>query len=1501
MANPRNLSDLAPLVSVLNNTVSFSGGLSVTGDLTVSGTSYTVNSTTVTIDDPVLTLGGDTAPTTDDNKDRGVEFRWHNGTASKLGYFGYDDSTGKFTFIPDATNTGEVFSGTKGTLDANLEWTDVLNKPSPQITVSLTGDVSGTANTTLTSLANGTINITTAIQPNSVSLGTDTVGDYAASVGVSGVGLSLTGVAGEGTAYTITSNATSLNTGGAIVSRDANGDFAARNITASKILTGTIDSSGIISVLNGSAAQGIKVGNLVVSNSYSDGAPTDGIYVKGQLQSAVGSGTAPFIVASTTKVTNLNADLLDDMTSSSSNTVSTIVARDSSGNFSAGTITASLTGTATSSTNLVTSDDRSKAPADDTAGRLRFGFTAWNNNNTDPWADYLHLRSYTDSSGGADNLVMFLKNGIGMRIWQQSWGSASAYSVYKDVAFTDGSNSSGTWSISTTGNAGSVSKLILSNNSSVSDAVADNAIGYVSGISLFSETDGALYSQFYSGSWQHQIFGDYRTGQIAVRGKNSGTWQNWRSVLDSVNVGTYALPIGGGTLTGTLKINTSSSGSASSHVIIKRSGAAEPASFGSYTGSWRSGLEIWNNNSTRMLFLNPSETDYNYASIKSVGGGIDFGVGSNGSTSALKLEDNGTVVAGTVRTTQVSTPYHSLSSVFYSNTEAPSTGYLITTNITYDVFNMPTVIIEGYAYGSGVPIHLEIVWYSYNNGFVSASYTNLGSWDPGTVTVGTNSNGKVCLHLSNNIYYGRFSVRCIHDQGSPSLENWTVTAATTSGLSRLTTVPLTVVRSDIAAPNSVTAPIYYDTNNPNYFANPGSNSVFSQLTLGTTTQTDVSLGINGYTHISGTNFLYFGGTIGNQNSWGSRDYTSGGVRYINSNGFIFNNDGYGSTWSFSANTSGNITSSVDLRTPILYDSNNTGYYFDGASTSLLNYLSVGNHIKQGNMGRPNVEWNTGGTSSGMVIFYLPGTTSNYGMVHMVFDIYEYVTNRTATVIIGGHNWSGGWYEVGCNVVGYTGKSVRLGVKDGRFCVVFGTSGSSWSYGTIALRKIHNGGFYNNIMDMNGNWSTLQTTTESFSSITSDLTVLRTPGAIIAESGIYGTGFYKQGNTGYYLDPTGSTSLRTIGSWRSDSSTWDGEFAGKIQYHSNSWYHQYQDWFFLRNSAGTNVVQINSAGYMGVGGVNPTARMAGTSGISIYHPSTPAVGLASDSRDWLIYTSTDQGFKIWTPSQGDRVAVYSSYTQITSEARSPVFSDLDNSSYWWDPNNTSSHRFGTPSGWINIGPQNTSHCHITTDRSNFYFNTDIQVHGTIRHYNDTTNRFDVGTLVLRSNNPTIYLRDTDNSSAMLHCNSSLFYILRGGADTESWGQVGSYWPAYWDLTNNNATFGGSLWCAGNVTAYSDEKLKKNWSTLSSDFVERLAEVKNGTYDRIDIVARQVGVSAQSLKVVLPEAVDYHEKEDLLSVNYGGAALASAVELAKRLVLQEKRIKALEDLVNKLLGV
>ena len=119
--------------------VTVADNLTVTGDLTVNGTTTTVNSTTVTVDDPIFTLGGDTAPGSDDNKDRGIEFRYHDGSSARIGFFGYDDSASAFTFLTAATNSSEVFSGTVGNVTGGIGTFSSLD-------ISGAIDVDGTTN-----------------------------------------------------------------------------------------------------------------------------------------------------------------------------------------------------------------------------------------------------------------------------------------------------------------------------------------------------------------------------------------------------------------------------------------------------------------------------------------------------------------------------------------------------------------------------------------------------------------------------------------------------------------------------------------------------------------------------------------------------------------------------------------------------------------------------------------------------------------------------------------------------------------------------------------------------------------------------------------------------------------------------------------------------------------------------------------------------------------------------------------------------------------------------------------------------------------------------------------------------------------------------------------------------------------------------------------------------------------------------------------------------------
>ena len=87
--------------------------------------SYNTGAKTVSIDG-VTTAGIATATQIvvthafDTNDDRGIAFQYNVGVGTantKEGFFGYDDSNSRWTYVPDATITNGVISGTKGFLD----------------------------------------------------------------------------------------------------------------------------------------------------------------------------------------------------------------------------------------------------------------------------------------------------------------------------------------------------------------------------------------------------------------------------------------------------------------------------------------------------------------------------------------------------------------------------------------------------------------------------------------------------------------------------------------------------------------------------------------------------------------------------------------------------------------------------------------------------------------------------------------------------------------------------------------------------------------------------------------------------------------------------------------------------------------------------------------------------------------------------------------------------------------------------------------------------------------------------------------------------------------------------------------------------------------------------------------------------------------------------------------------------------------------------------------
>jgi len=102
----------------------------INSNLFVNGTTVEVNTVQTTIDDPIITIGGDNKDAVTEfngQTDRGIEFRWwdpqaNNGVGgAKLGFFGFKASTRTFTFIPSGTNVNEIFIGDSGTSEGAFE------------------------------------------------------------------------------------------------------------------------------------------------------------------------------------------------------------------------------------------------------------------------------------------------------------------------------------------------------------------------------------------------------------------------------------------------------------------------------------------------------------------------------------------------------------------------------------------------------------------------------------------------------------------------------------------------------------------------------------------------------------------------------------------------------------------------------------------------------------------------------------------------------------------------------------------------------------------------------------------------------------------------------------------------------------------------------------------------------------------------------------------------------------------------------------------------------------------------------------------------------------------------------------------------------------------------------------------------------------------------------------------------------------------------------------
>ena len=211
-------------------------------------------------------------------------------------------------------------------------------------TFSITGDIVAPA---VNFNGNGNVVLNATIQANSVELGTDTTGNYVASITN---GSYITGGNGgsESAALTIGVNASTSGTSN-IVARDGSGNFSAGTITAT---------------LSGNSSTSTKLAAAVNINGVAfDGSA--GITITANTPNNLSLGTYLSYDAGTT----FNGGIARTINvSASTSGTSNIVARDSNGSFSAGTITATLSGNASTATKLAAAVNINGVAFDGSAG-----------------------------------------------------------------------------------------------------------------------------------------------------------------------------------------------------------------------------------------------------------------------------------------------------------------------------------------------------------------------------------------------------------------------------------------------------------------------------------------------------------------------------------------------------------------------------------------------------------------------------------------------------------------------------------------------------------------------------------------------------------------------------------------------------------------------------------------------------------------------------------------------------------------------------------------------------------------------------------------------------------------------------------------------------------------------------------------------------------------------------------------------------------------------------
>jgi hypothetical protein len=331
------------------------------------------------------------------------------------------------------------------------------------------------------------------------------------------------------------------------------------------------------------------------------------------------------------------------------------------------------------------------------------------------------------------------------------------------------------------------------------------------------------------------------------------------------------------------------------------------------------------------------------------------------------------------------------------------------------------------------------------------------------------------------------------------------------------------------------------------------------------------------------------GTIGDETARGYIHWTtSNEIGFLNSS----------RSWSLRIDNSGNTFATASHRAPQFYDSNNTAYYVDPNATSNLSTLSTDTNEGIFNNQRRN-----------------HGTAVNFNDTALRAGINYLQQGTNGPTGTADHQWYGWRLGLGGEYGTQTGSSGHYAQEwyiarkgqggnntGGNFLWTRDMEGGSWgSWAKIDTDRLQlASGYYAS----QGDWGLRNTTPYGWiqfgpantshahiytnrGNFYFNAQIQLLGGSLINQNDIRAGVFYDVNDTGYYLDPAGSSRMQQINISSagaggltithsdirsSASSNWTGNpgGAGKIQYHSNRWY-------IVSDSSSNRIVQFRRDG------------------------------------------------------------------------------------------------------------------------------------------------------------------------------------------------------------------------------------------------------------------------------------------------------------------------------------